>query len=77
MNDGAEWKELRGWAFRNLKNMGFARRTMGELLANEQVLILKHLKEGNVHRIKSVIEPSVINVLWKLLAGGLTYDDTK
>ncbi|XP_014476523.1 PREDICTED: probable cytochrome P450 305a1 [Dinoponera quadriceps] len=77
MNDGAEWKELRNWTMRNLRKVGFARQEMGELLADELTVILEKLKESNVHTIKFVIAPAVINVLWNLLAGQQICNNTK
>lgn len=77
MNDGAEWKGLRSWTVQNLKNVGFAKLKMEELLTDELVSILEKLKEGGVLRIKLVIEPAVINVLWKLLTGQQICNDTK
>lgn len=77
MTDGAEWKELRDWTFRNLKNVGFAKRKMAELLVDELDPILEKLKESSVHRIRLAFEPAVINVLWKLLTGQRICSDTK
>lgn len=69
MNDGIEWKELRNWTMRNLRNVGFAKRKMEELLLDELVLVIDKLKQHDVYRIKMAIETAVINVLWKLLTG--------
>lgn len=69
MNDGIEWRELRNWTMRNLKNIGFAKQKMETLLLDELALILRKLKQDNVHRIKLAFETAVTNVLWKLLAG--------
>ncbi|XP_032680722.1 exonuclease 1 [Odontomachus brunneus] len=69
MNDGLEWKELRHWTVRNLRNVGFAKRKMEELLLDELVIVIDKLKQHNVLRIKLAVETAVINVLWKLLTG--------
>lgn len=75
MNDGPDWKELRAWSIRTLRNIGFAKREMTELLMDELKLILERLKDNNVRHIQSAIEPAVINVLWILVTGKpLHYD---
>ncbi|XP_011146829.1 probable cytochrome P450 305a1 [Harpegnathos saltator] len=77
LNDGPEWKELRGWTVRNLKNVGFARQKMRELLRSELEIILEKLGEGGVRYVKHAIIPAVINVLWTLLTGDQLGNDTK
>lgn len=77
MNDGEEWKELRSWTMRTLKNVGFAKRKMRDLLIEELICIQEKLKEGSVHRLKLVTAPAVINVLWKLLTGQRMCSDIK
>lgn len=69
MNDGAEWKDLRGWMIRTLKTVGFGRREMSEMIKDELLVILDNLKEGGVVRIKPLLAPSVINVLWTVATG--------
>lgn len=77
MNDGVEWKELRNWAVRNLKNVGFAKQKMETLLLDELVSVMEKLKQGDMHRIKFAIETAVINVLWKLLTGQQIFVNSK
>lgn len=69
MNDGKEWKELRSWTVRALRGVGFAKEPMTQLLIDELTLILEKLKDGGVQKIRPVISPAVINVLWMLLTG--------
>lgn len=69
MNDGAEWKKLRIWAVRALRNVGFAKRAMLDLLVDELTLILERLADGGVRKIRPAISPAVINVLWMLVTG--------
>ncbi|XP_029161083.1 probable cytochrome P450 305a1 [Nylanderia fulva] len=69
MNDGPEWKKLRSWTVYALKNAGFAQKQIMELLLNELELILKKLKKGGVQDIQTIIAPTIINVLWILIAG--------
>ncbi|XP_018392632.1 PREDICTED: probable cytochrome P450 305a1 isoform X2 [Cyphomyrmex costatus] len=69
MNDGAEWKELRSWSVRALRNVGFARQTMVELIEEEMTLMVEKLSSGGVRQIRSAFAPAVINVLWMLITG--------
>ncbi|KAL0099680.1 hypothetical protein PUN28_019821 [Cardiocondyla obscurior] len=69
MNDGSEWKELRVWSVRALKNVGFAKQAMMDLIVDEMTLILEKLGNGGVRQIRSAIAPAVINVLWMLVTG--------
>lgn len=75
MNDGAEWKELRVWTLRSLKDVGFAKQAMMDLLVDEVTLILERLADGGVRRIKPAIAPAVINVLWMLVTGKKPSED--
>ncbi|XP_070161816.1 probable cytochrome P450 305a1 [Polyergus mexicanus] len=69
MNDGQDWKELRSWSVRTLKNIVFAKQEMMQLLLDELTLILEKLKDGGVQNIQIIIAPTVINVLWALTTG--------
>ncbi|XP_011646186.1 probable cytochrome P450 305a1 [Pogonomyrmex barbatus] len=75
MNDGPEWRELRHWTVRTLRNVGFAKREMMELLVDELAIILEKLKSNNVQCIRPVIAPAVINVLWMLVTGKRPSED--
>ncbi|KAF7988455.1 hypothetical protein HCN44_001028 [Aphidius gifuensis] len=71
MNDGKEWKEMRGWLIRCLKNLGFGRVEMTDKINNELLIILDKLssKNGDIIQMKSLIAPAVINVLWSVATG--------
>lgn len=69
MNDGPEWKEVRSWAVRTLRTVGFGKREMSELIKDELVLILENLKDGGVREMRPMINSAVINVLWSLATG--------
>lgn len=69
MNDGQDWKELRSWSIRTLKNIVFDKQEMKQLLMNELALILEKLKDGGVQDIQAIIAPTVINVFWALTTG--------
>jgi len=76
MNDGPEWKELRSWSVRTLRTVGFAQRHMIDLLMNELTIILEKLKNTEVHYIRPVIAPAVINVLWTLVTAKRPSEDS-
>ncbi|XP_076171326.1 putative cytochrome P450 305a1 isoform X2 [Ptiloglossa arizonensis] len=69
MNDGSDWKELRTWIMQALKIFGFGKYRMSEMIKEELTVILEKLKEGGVRRLKPVIAPAVINVLWTITTG--------
>lgn len=78
MNDGEEWKELRAWSMRILKDVGFAKREMTLLLMDELILILGKLKDGgDVQQIRPMMAPAVINVLWSMVTGTRIHDDAR
>lgn len=78
MNDGQDWKELRSWSVRILKNVVFAKQEVMQLLLDELAVILEKLKDGGVQNIQTIIAPTVINVLWALTTGmKLSEDQTR
>lgn len=68
-NDGPEWKELHNWSARALRQVGFAKPAMVDLLNNEMTLITKGLGNGSVQPIRPAFAPAVMNVLWFLVTG--------
>ncbi|XP_039315233.1 probable cytochrome P450 305a1 [Solenopsis invicta] len=66
-NDGPEWKELHNWSARALRQVGFAKPAMVDLLNNEMTLIAKRLRDGGVQPIRPAFAPAVMNVLWFLV----------
>ncbi|OAD53437.1 hypothetical protein WN48_09993, partial [Eufriesea mexicana] len=69
MNDGSEWKELRGWMMRTMKLFGFGKHEMLEMIKNELTMLLNSLNKEGPRRLKLLITPAVINVLWFVAAG--------
>lgn len=69
MADGPQWREARAWVVRKLRVIGLGRRQMSDLMTEELNEILKTVKGGGVHRLKQIIGPAVINVLWTLATG--------
>ncbi|XP_078043390.1 methyl farnesoate epoxidase-like [Augochlora pura] len=69
MNDGPAWKELRGWMIASLKDFGYGKRSMSDLITEELVAVLENLKDGGVRTLKPIIVPAAINVLWNFTIG--------
>lgn len=69
MNDGPDWKDLRGWMVSTLKDFGFGKSTMSDMLMDEMSEVLENLKGGGVRRLRPIFAPAVINVLWRLSTG--------
>lgn len=69
MNDGNNWREMRVWFVRSMKSIGFARKEMLEFLNDELILVLKQIGNGGIKRMKPIIEPVIINILWTFVTG--------
>nr|XP_003702175.1 PREDICTED: probable cytochrome P450 305a1 [Megachile rotundata] len=69
MNDGDDWKELRSWTERSMRYIGFGRTEMFEIIKNELTTILTKLQQGGAQRLKPLINPVGINVIWTLATG--------
>ncbi|XP_029055474.2 probable cytochrome P450 305a1 [Osmia bicornis bicornis] len=77
MNDGDEWREIRGWTMRTMRSFGFGKQNMLDMIKNELNIILDKMKKGGVQRLKPMIVPAVLNVLWMLTTGKPFGDDRK
>ena len=64
MNDGPEWREIRGWFVRSLRSIGFARREMSEFLHDELASVLQNIGSGGVRQMKPIIFPVIMNIMW-------------
>ncbi|KAF3425765.1 hypothetical protein E2986_10751, partial [Frieseomelitta varia] len=69
MNDGAEWKILRTWVIQTMKNFGFGKREMAEMIRNELIILLDNMNKKGPLRLKELITGPVLNVLWFLTSG--------
>ncbi|XP_076286319.1 putative cytochrome P450 305a1 isoform X2 [Lasioglossum baleicum] len=69
MNDGQDWKDLRGWMVHTLKDFGYGKSAMSDMIIDEMNEVLDKLKGGGVRRLKPIFAPAVINVLWRLSTG--------
>lgn len=79
MNDGPECKEMRSWLIRSLKNLGFGRVEMSDKINNELSIILNQLRKdnGKIIKMKPLIAPAVINVLWSIATGKRIDDNVR
>lgn len=69
MNDGGEWKELRSWMLRTMRVFGFGKREMAQMIRKELTLLLNEMNTEGPHKLRPLITPTVINVLWFLTTG--------
>lgn len=69
MNDGPEWKEVRSWFMRTMKSVGFASSEMSNYITEELEKALDNIKPDTVQKMKPIIVPAVINVLWIFSTG--------
>ncbi|CAH1647568.1 unnamed protein product [Spodoptera littoralis] len=69
--NGEVWKEHRQFAVKNLKYVGYGKTLMEKEIQNELSSLLEQIKENNDKPINIVnlLGESVINVLWKFVAG--------
>lgn len=77
MNDGDEWREIRGWTMRVMRTFGFGRQNMLDMIKDELNIILGKMNKGGIQRLKPIIVPAVLNVLWMLSTGKPFGDDRK
>ncbi|KAK9300865.1 hypothetical protein QLX08_006572 [Tetragonisca angustula] len=69
MNDGTEWKILRNWMMQTMKNFGFGKHEMAEMIRNELIILLDNMNKTGPLRFKVLITRPVLNVLWFLTSG--------
>lgn len=77
MNDGQDWKDLRGWMVHTLKDFGYGKSTMSDMIIDEMHEVLDKLKGGGIRRLKPIFAPAVINVLWRLSTGKRFLEGTR
>ncbi|XP_033340663.2 putative cytochrome P450 305a1 isoform X1 [Megalopta genalis] len=69
MNDGPAWKELRNWMIHTLKDFGYGKRLMSDMIATELDAILENLKGGGVRTLKPVVAFAATNILSHFMMG--------
>ncbi|XP_044587035.1 probable cytochrome P450 305a1 [Cotesia glomerata] len=79
MADGSEWKKMRGWLVRSLRNLGFSRNEMSKKLNDELEIIFDKLKLQNTRplHIKPIIAPVIINGIWSLVTGKRIHEEKR
>ncbi|KAK0177604.1 hypothetical protein PV328_001641 [Microctonus aethiopoides] len=79
MTDGPEWREMRAWLVRSLKNLGFGGEEMSDRIKDELEIILEKLRSQNaqVIQMKPIIAPAVINVIWGLATGKRIVEESR
>jgi len=71
MTDGQEWTDIRRFTLKHLKDFGFGRAGLEEVIQGEveDLINLFALHNGNDFRMETVFGIPVINVLWTIVAG--------
>lgn len=79
MTDGPEWREMRAWLVRSLKNLGFGGEEMSDRIKDELEIIIEKLRSQNaqVIQMKPIIAPAVINVIWGLATGKRIVEESR
>ncbi|XP_015124840.1 probable cytochrome P450 305a1 [Diachasma alloeum] len=79
MHEGPEWREMRSWLVRSLRDLGFGREEMSDKIRDELVIILENLKMkgGGIVTMKPIIAPAVINVIWSVATGKRIEDEKR
>jgi hypothetical protein len=68
---GDEWKEQRRFALKHLRDFGFGKSSMEDIIQEEFIQLGEKFKENNVKEVDShqLFNLMVINVLWGIVAG--------
>ncbi|CAB4054095.1 CYP2J [Lepeophtheirus salmonis] len=71
---GSIWKQQRRFMLSTLKNFGFGRSSMEDMLMEEATLFVNFLNEENIQtggniRIANLFNIGILNVLWRIVAG--------
>ena len=76
-NEGPSWQQLRRFTLKTLKEFGFGKAGMQELVMEEVEHFLDHLREGNtIVDMSSQLPLPILNSLWRVAVGErFNYDD--
>ena len=76
-NEGDSWQQLRRFTLKTLKEFGFGKTGMRELVMEEVEHFLDHLREGNtIVDMSSQLPLPILNSLWRVAVGErFNYDD--
>jgi methyl farnesoate epoxidase/farnesoate epoxidase len=70
-SEGPGWAEQRRFALRNLRDLGFGKKSMEELIQEDVVEFIESLKSecGKPVYIQKHLNLVVLNTLWKIVGG--------
>nr|QTW43683.1 CYP3075/3034-out [Eurytemora affinis] len=70
-SSGPAWREQRRFALKNLKDFGFGKSSMEEMIQHEALKLCTHLHKtsGQPTQLDSYLNISIVNALWKILVG--------
>ncbi len=80
MGIGPSWVEQRRFALHNLRNLGFGKNLMEDLILEEVSKLCLNLEtfDGKPIQVKQIFNMAVVNSLWHIVAGArFSYDDVK
>ncbi|RZF48079.1 hypothetical protein LSTR_LSTR002145 [Laodelphax striatellus] len=75
MTDGPLWQEQRSFALHHLRDLGFGKLVMEDLILEELKNMLAKLGAGGEVVWNQILAPSVLNVLWTLATGSAFQSD--
>ncbi len=69
-SNGQNWLEQRRFSLHTLRNLGFGKKSMEDIVAEEAEELCDHLakKEGNPISMRTEFNISVLNVLWRIMS---------
>lgn len=84
MTDGTYWQEQRRFCLKNLRDFGFGKTRMEELIIHEAAAVVKRLRQealtvgdSGIH-MESIFTIPVLSSLWTMITGeGLDHDDPR
>ncbi|XP_023347481.1 cytochrome P450 2C15 [Eurytemora carolleeae] len=70
-SSGPAWREQRRFALKNLKDFGFGKSSMEEMIQHEALKLCTYLHKtsGQPTHLDSYLNISIVNALWKILVG--------
>lgn len=75
-NDGELWKNLRRFSLTQLKNFGFGKQSMENIIQEEVDLVLNGFQNGDSF-IRFPFNASIFNIIWRIVAGKRFATDDK
>ena len=71
ISEGDEWKEQRRFAIRHLRDFGFGKSSMEDIIREEFLDIADNLRtmDGLEVETKQLFNLNVVNVLWRMMTG--------